>query len=353
MVDIGFARPTLAGLVEQVRSDFLASLAQDDVLRRADVEVQAAVQAAALHTLYGFVQALAGQILPDTATGEWLYRHGAWWGVTPKDATPSAGSVTLTTAPGSIIPIGTRLQRSGVGDYLSTQAVAAAGAQTVVPISAATAGAAFNAPSGQTLTLVSPIAGVGSVGTASALSGGTDAEAPEDFRSRLRERIQSPPHGGNPDDYVAWAKAAPNVPVASAWVFPKRLGPGTVGLTFTIDGRVDYIPTLEDVALVQSAIDAVRPATADVTVFRPLVRAIDIEARIDPDTPSVRAAILAELADFFMREADPRVSTLRLSRLREAISLAAGESWHDLISPAADVSLGNGEIATLGTVTWS
>jgi len=48
MAETGFTRPTLADLIEHCRADLLARLGQDEVLRRADSEVQARVQAAAL-----------------------------------------------------------------------------------------------------------------------------------------------------------------------------------------------------------------------------------------------------------------------------------------------------------------
>lgn len=73
MTDIGWVRPPLADLVQQIRSDLLTSLSADDVLRRSDLDVQARVQAAAWHTVNGFIEFLALEILPDTATAcrEW------------------------------------------------------------------------------------------------------------------------------------------------------------------------------------------------------------------------------------------------------------------------------------------
>jgi len=71
-----------------------------------------------------------------------------------------------------------------------------------------------------------------------------------------------------------------------------------------------------------------------------------------PDTEAVRAAVAAELADLIRREAEPE-GGLYLSHIREAISLAAGEVDHALVSPVADVAAGTGEIITMGAITWS
>jgi uncharacterized phage protein gp47/JayE len=70
------------------------------------------------------------------------------------------------------------------------------------------------------------------------------------------------------------------------------------------------------------------------------------------DTAAIRAAVLAELADFFVREAQPG-GTIRISRISAAISAALGEVAHLLVAPAADITLPAGTIAVLGTVTWA
>lgn len=357
MVDIGWERPPLPALVQQVRADLLGSLSQDEVLRRSDTEVQARVQAAALHTLYGFVEFLALQVLPDTATGEWLDRHGAWRGVLRKPATKAAGSVTLLATAGGtfpadlVIPAGTKLQRAGIGDYVTTTDTPATGSSVVVAVEAVDAAAAGNAPAGAKLSLISPIAGVQSAATTGELAGGADIEADEDYRSRIRDFDHRPAHGGNPDDYVTWVKEAPGVAASAVWVYRNSLGDDAHGITFIVGGRADFIPTDAEVALVQDYVDALRPAGAEPLVFKPVAVPVALTIDITPDTPAVRAAVEAELADFFLREAQP-AGTVHLSRLREAVSVAAGESWHALTVPAGDIVLAAGQVATLGTITW-
>jgi uncharacterized phage protein gp47/JayE len=44
---------------------------------------------------------------------------------------------------------------------------------------------------------------------------------------------------------------------------------------------------------------------------------------------------------------------LLISHVREAISSAAGEVDHNVISPLADVAADAGEIITMGAITWS
>ena len=65
----------------------------------------------------------------------------------------------------------------------------------------------------------------------------------------------------------------------------------------------------------------------------------------------MKDAIEAELEALIRREAVPG-GTILISRIREAISIAAGEVDHRLDAPAADVTHTSGEIVTFGVLTW-
>ncbi|WP_207458662.1 baseplate J/gp47 family protein [Azospirillum sp. SYSU D00513] len=349
MADTGFERPTLADLIEQTRTDLLTRLAQDELLRRADVEVQARVQAAALHTVYGFVDYIARQILPPTSDTDVLERHAAWWDVARKPAAVASGTVTMTATAGTVIPAGTVLQRVGVGDYRTMAEVVALDAAASVPVEAVEPGVAGNLPAGAQLQLVSPIPGAQSTAVVVDISGGADIETDAALLARLQERVRQPPHGGNRRDYEAWALEVPGV--TRAWVYRHRQGLGTVAVAFVMDGRASIIPTPDEVAAVQAYIDERRPVTAEVVVFAPIPDPLALSIRLTPDTTANREAVLAELRDFVAREAEPG-GTLYLSRLREAISTAAGETRHELLTPASDVVAATGHIAVLGPITW-
>lgn len=349
MADTGFTRPPLAELIERTRADLLARLGLDELLRRADGEVQARVHGAALHSLYGYIDYLARQILPDTADAEWLERHASLWGVTRKAATAAAGTVSITAGAGVTVPAGTVLQRPGGGDYTVTADVAAVGGTAVATVQAAAVGAASNLPAGARLTVVSPVPGAQSTAIVVDVSGGADIEADADLLARLLGRIRRPPHGGAAADYVAWALEVPGV--TRAWVYPYHQGVGSVGVAFVCDGRPSIIPTGADVAALQAHLDGLRPVTANVLAFAPVAAPLALSIRLIPDGTAIRAAVTAELADFLSREAVPG-GTLYLSRLREAISQAAGEFRHELAAPSADVVAPAGHIATLGAITW-
>lgn len=122
--------------------------------------------------------------------------------------------------------------------------------------------------------------------------------------------------------------------------------------TFVHDGRDDVLPQEADLVAMRTHIDALRPVTATAVVFAPTAYLVRPLISVTPDTPAVRAAIAAELADLFRREAEPG-GVLLLSRMNEAISLAAGEYDHVLLSPAGNVVAPPGYLPVLAGPQWA
>lgn len=348
-----FTRPTLPQLIERDIADIESRLPGSDArLRRSVLGALARAHAGAVHGLYGFLDWLSRQILPDTADAEILARWANVWGVTRKAAAQAKGSVTLTGTTGVVIPAGTVLQRSDSVEFTTdAEATLAAGTATAA-VTASVGGAAGNTAAGSALAFVSPIAGVNSSATVTAagLTQGTDTESDDDLRERLLTRIQSPPQGGTAADYVAWAKEVAGV--TRAWCYPQELGVGTVTVRFVRDDDASIIPDAAEVQAVQDHIDPLRPVTADVSVAAPIAVPLDFTITITPATQAVKDAVAAELADLLRREAEPG-GTILLSHIREAISVAAGETNHVLTVPAADVTHTTGQLATMGTITWA
>lgn len=344
-----FSRPTLQQLIDRTRNDLLARLAADDVLRRADAEVYARVVAAASHALHGFIAWLAEQVIYDTAETDMLERWAGIWGIARKAAAKATGNVTFATSVGVVISAGALVKAFDDVDYEVTTEGTATGATLALPVRAVVAGAAGNRAAGQTVTLVSPIAGVQASAIAGELSGGADIEVDDAFRARFLARIQQPPHGGADFDYVAWALEIEGV--TRAWCYPAELGLGTVTVRFVRDDDASPIPDGAEVAAVQAHIDALRPVTADVTVVAPTAVPLDFTLAVTPNTAAVKDAVEAELRDLLRRESEPG-ATLLISHLRAAISLAAGETNYVMTAPSADVTHAVGEMATLGTLTW-
>lgn len=344
-----FSRPTLQTLTDQARLDLLARLGQDDPLRRSDAEAYARVLGGALHGLYGFIDYVSRQILPDTADIDELLRWCSLYNIIRKPAAKAIGTATFVTTPGAVIPLGTIVKALDGEEYETLIDGIAVTTSLILDIRAIDAGAAGNRLAGQPLTLITPLAGVQSIATASLLSAGADIESIDSLRARLIFRIQQPPHGGAAADYVTWALAVPGV--TRAWVSPLEMGPGTVTLRFVRDDDVSPLPDPAEVAAVQAYIDSVRPVTAQAYVVAPVAQPIDFSIQLFPNTSDIRAGVTAAIQDFIRVEAVPG-GTLYRSRLIEAISSAVGENHHVMSVPAADVTSTSNQLAQLGTITW-
>ncbi|MFQ5472614.1 MAG: baseplate J/gp47 family protein, partial [Dehalococcoidia bacterium] len=324
----------------------------DPRLRRSILGVLARGHAGAANGLYGAIAFYALQLFVDTAETEFLDRHASLWGITRKAPTAATGPVTATGTDGTLIPQGTLLKRADAQEYSTDADGTISGGSVTLNLTASTAGAAGNLTVGESLSFVSPISGVDvTVTVQSGTVDGTDAEADSALQTRVLRRIQQPPHGGAEFDYETWALEVPGV--TRAWVLPQNQGAGTVGVTFVRDNDSNIIPDAAEVQAVQDYIDdkTRRPVTAVVTVFAPTPVSLNFTIQLTPDTTAVRNAVQAELQDLLLREAVP-AGTILISHIREAISIAAGETDHVLSSPAADVTHQAGELAVFGTITW-
>jgi uncharacterized phage protein gp47/JayE len=346
-----FDRPSLAELVAQTQQDFAARSGLSDPLRRADVAVHARVAAGVAHGLYGALDWYARQILPDTADAEYLDRWASIWLQVPRKAAAAAsGVVAFVVQAGAVIPAGTQVRALDGQVYATTAAASGVVPAFTAPVQAVGAGAAGNRTSGQAMQLVSPVAGVQPAVVAGEMSGGADIEADDALRARLLDAIRRPAQGGSAADYVAWALEVPGV--TRAWCYPGELGPRSVTVRFVRDNDASIIPDAAEVAAVQAYINQRRPVTDQLTVVAPTLLPVALTiAGLSPNTSAVQAAVSAELADLFRREAKPGGAVL-LSHIRAAISAAAGEDDYTLTSPTANVVATTGQMLTRGVITW-
>ena len=346
-------RPSLTELRDRVKADLETHLPGADTgLRRGNIQVLSHAHAGACHGLYGYLQRMFSQILPDTAEMAFLERQAAIWGITRKTASKASGSLIATGVNDSVIPTGTQWDRADGVRFVSTSEAVIADGQATVPIEASEAGADGDTPEGSIFGLGPYLPGLDQAASVAegGISGGADAETDASLRARVLSRIQTPPQGGSDQDYVAWALEISGV--TRAWCYPNRLGPGTVGVTvLTDDAEAGPIPAQAVIDEVQDYIDGLRPVTAAVTVFACVAVAVDFDIRLSPDTNAVRAAVQAEIEDLFRRESEPE-GTVLISHIREAVSIAAGEYDHTILSPTTDQAADPGELLVPGSFTW-
>jgi uncharacterized phage protein gp47/JayE len=367
---MAFQRPTLTALLRQARADMREATGGNAILRASPLAVLTKVLAGLVHGLYGYIDYLALQITPATATGAYLVAWGALVGVTRKAEATATATATFTGTPGAILPEGTRISRTADGvAYLSTALGTVGGGGTVtVPLAAEAAGAAGNALSGAEVAIAGAASGINAVGSlATAAAGGADEEPEDDFRDRVLLRYREPPQGGAAGDYAAWAKEVPGV--TRAW--DSSPGAGVVVVHIMLDearaGAGGFpagddgvaaddprgIAATGDQLLVADYIRPLQPVTALVQVVAPAPWPVNVTIDdLAEDSVAIRAAIATALRGVLRRKGAPG-GTIYQSDLVAAIDGVAGVERFSLIAPAGSVTAPAGQLPVLGTITWT
>lgn len=353
-----FQRPTFSQILDRVQADIDSRLdGTDSRLRRSVLNVLAYVIAGVAHGLYGFIYFLSLQIFPDTAQVEYLNRWGVIWGVERRQAVSATGSVDFTGSNGTVIPLGTELQRSDLAIFVTTEDVTISGGVANADVEAELPGEDGNTVADSVFTFVTPIDGVDAECEVASggLTGGLDIESDDDYLQRLLEQIQLPPQGGSAQDYIVWAKQVTGV--TRAWCYPLEDGAGTVTVRFMMDDSYDDgIPESGDVSDVQDYIDALKPVTAVLTVEAPTGVELDFEIELTINDgyvlADVKESVEANLRDMLIRDAEPG-GTINLSRIIETINLSEGVYSCVLNDPSADVVSSAGNISIMGDITWA
>jgi len=186
------------------------------------------------------------------------------------------------------------------------------------------------------------------------MQGGTDQEDDDHLRTRVLERIQMPPMGGDAEDYINWTLRVPGV--TRAWSYPLEMGIGTVTVRFMMDdlrAANDGFPSDVDCAAVAAYLDTVRPvAVKDFFVPPPIKHFITcIISELEPDTSDVRADIERSMLEMLFAKAKPG-GTIYAAWKSEAILSAPEVDHFILVNNTDDVMPNNGHMAVLGDLQY-
>lgn len=379
-----FNRPTLTELRDRNRVAIESELkGVGTPLRFSNLSVLGTANAGLAYLHYGYLDWIAKQSVPWSATDENLAGWAALKSVMQKPANTGTGKDALFTGTAGVsIAAGTVLNRGDGYQYTVDALITldvtgnAVGAITAVlpdPNDDPTGGgSAGNTLAGTQLTLDSGIAGVSStVILGSAITNGADIEDEEAFRSRMLLAYQNTPQGGNDEDYQSWALAVSGI--TRAWTVRRLMGAGTVGVYIMVDGDdtsnhgfpvgTDGISELEnwsaskatgDQGRVADYIYPLQPVTSLVYVCSPIKKTINfIISGLSSADSAVTAAIAKAIDGVFFESGDPRGKTVLLSDLVIAISNVNGTSGFILTSPAANIITATGELPVRGTVTYT
>ena len=243
-----------------------------------------------------------------------------------------------------------------ISDGLSMIYAATVGVNSVL------SGADQNVPSNAELTTVTSIPNTDNVAYAfeSGVSGGSDIESNEDYRSRILFNRANP--------FNQWNEAQISrtcLEVAGVTrVYPQSITPrvGQTTVYFFRDNDPDPIPDANEVETVRNALLEYYPAynsQDNLFVNDPAIDPTYVDftfSSISPDTTSMRNAITANLGQFFEEQVEFE-QTITEDSYKAAISntiddTGASLETFNLSQPIGDIVIGSAGIAFLGEVNY-
>jgi len=368
-----YTRPSLSDLRTQVAQDIASALpGSDSLLRFSSLNITGVAQANLANLHYGYLDWIAKQAVPFTATDEYLEGWAALKGVYRKPATSASGSVTFVATNGVTIPAGSSVVRGdGTTGTTLSDATAASNAVTVnVKIDADSTG--LTGAFGDTalavvMTLSQAIAGVQANGVVSAaFTGGADIETDDDLMSRMLLAYQNTPQGGCSTDYTEWALTTPGV--TRAWCSPNSYGAGTVVVYVMLDeseaayngfpqgsngvatGESRATAATGDQLAVANVIYPLQPVTALVYVVAPVPAPINFT--ISGIAAAKQSTVKAAIADVFLRNGDATGGSTPIAYVWSAIAAVSGVTDFVISTPSADIVNTAGTLPTVGTITY-
>lgn len=379
-----YKRPTLTELRARTQSAITTGLDKiGALLRFSNMRVLGDVCAGMSHLHFGFLDWIAKQTNPSTATGEYLAMWGALVRVYRKPATAATGqSVPLTGTPDATVKAGAVLNRGDGYQYTLNADVTIGSTGTgtgsitaVLPDASADAtggGAKGNAAAGTALNFDVAIEGIDSgVTLTTPVTGGTDIEGEEAFRSRVLEAFQETPQGGSDADYKKWALAVPGV--TRVWVARRLMGAGTVGVYVMLDSDTDNndsgFPTgtdgvssyetqypggiaTGDQLTVADAIYSQQPSTAVVYVCSPIKTSVPFTlSGLSGASATLKASINAAIDTVFFNNGAPG-GTIDLSDIQSAIAGITGTAGFIISTPATNIVMASGCMPVRGVMTY-
>jgi uncharacterized phage protein gp47/JayE len=235
-----------------------------------------------------------------------------------------------------------------------------------VPVTCSTTGDAGNLDGGATLSV--GVSGVSAaIVTFDGVGGGSASEDPEAFRARILFALGQDVGAFTQDEIQTVAESVPGVTrvwVRSAQVNPPSGWPleGQVFVAFMRDNDANPFPTAQEVNTVSQAIISqcmtANTAPEDVVVSSPTPQPVNFTfTNITPDTPTMRQAINANLAQFFLEGVNYGVNVLQddyRCAIRDTYdpNTRTRLTSFTLSGPSGDISVAAANLPTLGTVLF-
>jgi len=321
-----------------------------------DTGLRLRVLAGELYRLRAEVAWLERQAFPQTATGEWLDRHGDQRGISRREAEHAKGTLTfsryLPLSFDVVIPAGTVCASPGdipvEYETLKTGVLAAGELSVDVPAQAVLGGTEGNAGAGCVNAMATPLIGTNYVTNKAPFTGGRDREPDEEYRPRVLAAYAELPNGTNAAYYRDIALSFEGV--SAAGVIPRINGAGTVGVYVwgksgppeakTVNGLAEKFSRLREIG-VTVTVQAAAAQSMDVGIRCKLKPGADF----DRGAEAVRQAVSSYFAGLTVG------SPVYLTELEHAVLNAVPAIKIEFFPSTRDRAASAGVIPVLGAVT--
>jgi uncharacterized phage protein gp47/JayE len=262
-------------------------------------------------------------------------------------------SITVTGSNTFTYQVSTTPSTPATGTITATQD------SILIPVESVDFGSSLNINAGEALTLSSPIAGADSNLRAdyAGVGGGADAEADEDYRARILERVHNPLAHFNEADIIQQAKQVPGV--TRVWPKPTTPAAGQVTVYFVRDNDASIIPSAGEITTTKNKILEIKPVSiddTDVIVSAPTAVPSNFAfTAISPDTTTMREAITASINANAKKQnegEDWREDDYRAAINGTVDRVTNAELDTFTLTLTGDVTIAAGEIATVGTISF-
>lgn len=243
-----------------------------------------------------------------------------------------------------------------------TDVITAIGTVAVLDLRSQTAGANTILKNGDSLAIEEQIAGASSNAYTmfSGISGGADDEEFDSWKKRVVYRYQNPITFFNEANIITTVLGIEGN--TRCWVLKCTPSVGQVTVYFVRDNDKNILPDSNEINEVRNALSklrTVKDSDSDIFVYAPAPKVVNFTlSGLVPNTPTMRTAVENNIKQLFEDNVDLSKS-LSLDKIKSAIQnsfdLETGTALdtYTLVSPSADIECEVGELAILGSITFS
>lgn len=281
-----------------------------------------------------------------------LENRCAEFGLTRKMGTQATGQAIFIGSDNSLIPIDSIIQAAGGLQFKTTTAGVITGGAATVDIQAVNIGSAYNVLTNTITQIPTAISGITGVKNTNVTSGGTDVETDTALLKRLLLQVQTPATSGNSAHYKKWALEVNGI--GAAQVFPLWNGNGTIKVCAVDSNMQPLSSTL--LASLQTYIESQRPIGAIVTYESAIALPINISVTVVKSAAYLRDQIVTGIINSvtnYLKGIATNQNYVSYAIIGSLIMSVAGVIDYSALTingGTTNVSVGNEQVATLGTV---